>query len=207
MWHLFYQNSICNQLEKLTEQRLHVERVLSIKGQTDSSCPHKPKFLKTKLKKLEMEEEEKEKIEYENQNLLMRIINAEIKPSKYSINYTPKDCPAFNKKRMYEKRIEKEYNNYKCNVSLYSKISKIKSNYDTKTIYKNSSLYDKIVQRIKKPDRTLHPCLYFQSPTFFINQIKKQKHNNIDINKSSNETERGKKSNSAKITRPKQEKS
>ena len=55
MWNKSYQNSICNQLEKLNEQRLHINRVLSVKGQTNTTCPLKPKFLKTKLKKQIME--------------------------------------------------------------------------------------------------------------------------------------------------------
>ena len=72
MWSLQYQNGIVNQFDKLNEQRLHIERVLSVKGKTNTSRPLKPKFLKTKLKKAQMEEEEKEKIDYENHNLLIK---------------------------------------------------------------------------------------------------------------------------------------
>ena len=53
MWNYEYVNSICNQAQKVNEHRLHIERVLSVKGKTDSSAPYYPKFLKTKLKKFE----------------------------------------------------------------------------------------------------------------------------------------------------------
>ena len=168
MWHICSQNPICNQHEKINEQRLHIERVLSIKGKTNSSCPYKPKFLKTKLKKKEMEEELQDKIEYENKNLLMRIIEAEIKPSKYNMSIScPADCPAFDKEKMLEKRIRSEFEKYKTNCTIYEKIAKVKPSYDTKEILKKSAVYEGIAKRILKADRVLHPCLYFKSPTYF----------------------------------------
>ena len=170
-----YQNSICNQLEKINEQRLHINRVLTVKGKTNTTCPLKPKFLKTKLKKQIMEEEIKQKIEYENNNLLQKIVNAGNKPSKYSIKYPPHECPAFNKEIMYMKRMQREYNHYKDNISMYKKLSKVKSHYETDKIYQNTAKYDDIVRMIRRNDRVLHPCLYFQSPT----TVKKKLENDI----------------------------
>ena len=46
MWSLQYQNGIVNQFDKLNEQRLHIERVISVKGKTNTSRPLKLKFLK-----------------------------------------------------------------------------------------------------------------------------------------------------------------
>jgi hypothetical protein len=175
MWNKSYQNSICNQLEKLNEQRLHINRVLSVKGQTNTSCPLKPKFLKTKLKKQIMEEEIRQKIEYENNNLLQKIVNADNKPSKYSIKYPPHECPAFNKEIMYMKRMQREYNHYKDNINMYKKLSKVKSYYETDKIYQSTAKYDDIVRMIRRNDRVLHPCLDFQSPS----TVKKKIENDI----------------------------
>lgn len=179
MWSLQYQNGIVNQFDKLNEQRLHIERVLSVKGKTNTSRPLKPKFLKTKLKKAQMEEEEKEKIDYENHNLLLKIIKAELNPSKYSISVTPKECPAFNKDIMYEKRMKKEFDKYKNNLELYTKLSKVKATYDTKKIYQKTSIYDEIVKRIKKPNRILNPCLFFQSPTYIKKRLGLERRNSF----------------------------
>lgn len=166
MWNLSYQNSICNQLEKINEQRLHINRLLNVKGITNTASPIKPKFLKSKLKKKDMENEEKKKIEYENKNLYHKLINVDIKPSKYSVMFTPKECPAFNKEKMYTKRMNKVFNNFKDNVKLHQKLLKVKSNYDAREIYRSTAMYDDIVKRIKKTNRVLHPCLYFKSPRY-----------------------------------------
>jgi len=165
MWNYEHINSICNQFEIKNQQKLHIGRILSSKSRTDSSQPYKPYFLKTKLKKAVMLEEEKNKIDYENQNLLIKVIKAKLKPSKYSQN--PEDCPAFNKQRMYTKRIYKEIEKYKQNVKIYTKISKIHSIYETKKILKDSENYQKIGERIKKKNKTMKTILNFQSPSYF----------------------------------------
>lgn len=177
MWNYEYVNSICNQAQKVNEHRLHIERVLSVKGKTDSSAPYYPKFLKTKLKKLVMEEEENEKVYYENKKLLLKIIYSEIHPSKYSLIYPPKPCPAFNKEVMYNKRMKKEVQKYKDNYNLYSKIFNIKPHYNTKEILQNSENFQKIAKRLQKSIRRINPCLYFQSPTYIKNLIERHNRN------------------------------
>ena len=192
MWNYEHINSICNQFEIKNQQKLHIRRILSSKSRTDSSQPYKPYFLKTKLKKAVMLEEEKNKIDYENQNLLIKVIKAKLKPSKYSQN--PEDCPAFNKQRMYTKRIYKEIEKYKQNVKIYTKISKIHSNYETKKILKDSENYQKICERIKKKNKTMKTILNFQSPNYFkklidnyyLNQSVDNFYNHYNINNYNN---------------------
>ena len=178
MWNYEHINSICNQFEIKNQQKLHIDRILSSKSRTDSSKPYKPYFLITKPKKALMKEEEKNKIEQENQNLLIKVINAKLKPSKYS--QIPKECPAFNKQRMYTKRIYKEIEKYKQNVKIYTKISKIHSNYETKKILKDSENYQKICERIKKKNKTMKTILNFQSPTYFKKLIDGYLNNSVD---------------------------
>ena len=149
MWNYEYVNSICNQAQKVNEHRLHIERVLSVKGKTDSSAPYYPKFLKSKLKKLVMEEEENEKVYYENKKLLLKIIYSEIHPSKYSLIYPPKPCPAFNKEVMYNKRMKKEVQKYKDNYNLYSKIFNIYLIIIQKKFYKIQKISKKLQKDYK----------------------------------------------------------
>jgi len=205
MWNYEHINSICNQFEIKNQQKLHIDRILSSKSRTDSSEPYKPYFLKTKLKKVLMFEEENNKIDYENRNLLIKIINAELKPSQYS--QIPQDCPAFNKKKMYTKRIYKEIEKYKENVKIYTKISKVHSNYETKKILKDSENYQKISNRIKKKNKTMMTILNFQSPNYFKKLIEKyymnksednfynNNYRNNNVNKNKNSTNRNKNNN------------
>ena len=201
MWNYEYVNSICNEAEKVNNHRLHIERVLSVKGQTDTSKPYYPKFLKLKLKKYVMEEEENEKIKNENRNLLYRILKSGFLPSKYSIIYPPKPCPAFDKEKMYNKRKKEELEKYKENYNLYSKIFNIKSYYNTKEILYDSDNFQKISKRIQKSIRRINPCLYFQSPSYVKELIEKNKINKSrsssvkqSLNKTTQESKKSKNS-------------
>lgn len=173
MWQLEYNNPICNHRTKLYDQRLHVERVLSARGKTDTKSPIKPSFLIYKAKKVEMEEEQQDKINYENHNLLQKIIDAELKPSKYSIgNVRPAYCPALDFQRnlrFYKKEKEIEMN--KSTLSLHCKIENVKSDYNSKKILKKTKANKKIMNRIKKNPYVLHPYIQFQSPRDFKHQL------------------------------------
>ena len=201
MWNYEYVNSICNEAEKVNNHRLHIERVLSVKGQTDTSKPYYPKFLKLKLKKYVMEEEENEKIKNENRNLLYRILKSGFLPSKYSIIYPPKPCPAFDKEKKYNKRKKEELEKYKKNYNLYYKIFNIKSYYNTKEILHDSDNFQKISKRIQKSIRRINPCLYFQSPSYVKELIEKNKINkslSSSVKQSLNKTtQESKKSNNS----------
>ena len=146
MWNYEHINSICNQFEIKNQQKLHIDRILSSKSRTDSSKPYKPYFLITKPKKNLMLEEEKNKIDQENQNLLIKVINAKLKPSKYS--QIPKECPAFNKQRMYTKRIYKvdyyQNENINKNLELNKLTQMIRSSFfDRKSVNTNINLTTK----------------------------------------------------------------
>ena len=128
-----------------------------------------------------MEEEENEKIKNENRHLLYKILQSGFLPSKYSVIYTPKNCPAFDKEKMNNKRKKEELEKYKENYNLYSKIFKIKPYYNTKEILHNSDNFQRISKRIQKSIRRINPCLYFQSPSYIKDLIEKNK---ININRS-----------------------
>lgn len=173
MWKLEYNSPICNHRTKLIEQRLHIERVLSARGKTNTRGSKMPSFLIYKAKKIEMEEEEQGQINYENHNLLERIIEAELKPSKYSMtNVKPAYCPAFDFQRnlrFYKKEKENEMN--KSTWSLYYKVENVKSDYNSKKLLKKSKANKKIMNRIKKNPYALHPYILFQSPKDYKQQI------------------------------------
>jgi hypothetical protein len=98
MWNTHYSNRRCNELEKIKEHKMHLERIVTVKTMLDMKEPKKPRFLVERSKKEKMEEENKKKIFYENNVLLGKIIDIEKKPSQYNpYLLVPARCPAYDK--------------------------------------------------------------------------------------------------------------
>lgn len=113
MWNTHYSNRKCNEIEKIKEHKMHLERIVTVKTTLDMKQPKKPRFLVERSKKEKCEGEKKNKIFYENNVLLGKIIEIEKKPSQYNADMlVPSRCPAFDKttfqikKKKYE--IDKE---------------------------------------------------------------------------------------------------
>jgi hypothetical protein len=56
MWNKAYSNRKCNELERIKDHRMHLERIITIRSSLDIAEPHQPKFLKERLKKEKMDE-------------------------------------------------------------------------------------------------------------------------------------------------------
>ena len=170
-------NFICNYLSEYQVQKKHIERVLSAKEITNNKKPpYYPKFLKLKLCKHQMEEEKNNKIKEENKHLFFKIINAEIKPSKYSKIYKPKICPSFNKDLIYFKRIKKEIRNNEENIRFYNKLERVKSFYENKNLTQRNKDIDNNIKKLQKSILELQPSLLFLSPHTIKRQMQKYKH-------------------------------
>jgi hypothetical protein len=98
MWTTHYSNRRCNEIEKIKEHKMHLERLVTVKTMLDIKEPKKPGFLVFKAKKEKMEQEKKMKINFENRVLLTKIIDIEKKPSPYNpVILLPARCPAYDK--------------------------------------------------------------------------------------------------------------
>ncbi len=56
MWNRSYSNRKCNELERIREHRMHLERIVTVRSSLDLKEPYKPKFLSERLKKEKIEE-------------------------------------------------------------------------------------------------------------------------------------------------------
>ena len=176
MWNTKQNNLICSYLDAYENQKKHIERVLSAKDLLRIKKPFVPKFLKLKTYKQKIEEEKNNKIKNENKTLLIKILEAEEKPSQYSqINNEPKKCPAFNKEIMNLKRIKKDFLNFQENVKFYSKIENVKSNYSISNLKARNNAINNDYKRLQKTFFELSPNLLFLSPTRIKNEIEKYK--------------------------------
>jgi len=105
MWNTHYSNRRCNEIEKIREHKMHLERLVTAKPILDVKEPHKPMFLVQRAKKEATEAEKKSKINYENRVLLGKIVHIENKPSPYNLNIVaPSRCPAFDKTYFMKKK-------------------------------------------------------------------------------------------------------
>jgi len=185
MYNKLISNNICNYLCEYQVQKKHIERVLSAKEIIQTKIPpYTPKFLKLKLCKNQMEEEKNNKIKEENKQLFYKIIDAEVKPSKYSRIYKPKECPSFNKFLIYFKRVKKEIEDYEENMRFYNKLEKVKSFYDNKELNERNKIIDSNIKKLHKSIIDLQPSLLFLSPQGVKRQI--QNFKNINHSNTSN---------------------
>lgn len=98
MWNTHYSNKRCNEIEKVKEHKMHLERLVTVKTMLDINEPVKPSFLIHKAKKKALEEERQSKILYENNVLVRKIIDITNKPSPYNaVNLQVQRCPAYDK--------------------------------------------------------------------------------------------------------------
>ena len=177
-------NYICNYLSEYQIQKKHIERVLSAKKITNNrKPPYYPKFLKLKLCKLQLEEEKNNKIKEENKQLFYKIINAEVKPSKYSKIYKPKICPSFNKDILNLKRVEKEIKKKEENARFYNKIEKVKSFYENKILTQRNKEINHNIKKLQKSILELQPSILFLSPHTVKKRIEKYKTITYNITK------------------------
>lgn len=98
MWNLTYLNRVCNEHEKFRDHKKHVNNLIAVKSTINNATPYKPLFLINKKNNTQNEINKNIKINYENSNLLGKIKEIEIKPSKYHPSQIKvKDCPAYRK--------------------------------------------------------------------------------------------------------------
>ena len=105
MWNFQFSNRRCNEIEKIKEHKMHLERLVTAKPILDVKEPHKPGFLVHRSKKEAIEAEKKSKINYENRVLLGKIVEIENKPSPYNHSLLqPSRCPAYDKTYYMKKK-------------------------------------------------------------------------------------------------------
>jgi hypothetical protein len=56
MWNTSYSNRKCNEIERIKDHRMHLERIVTVRSSLDTTEPYKPKFLGERLKKEKMDE-------------------------------------------------------------------------------------------------------------------------------------------------------
>lgn len=168
MWNTRYSNRIVNFHNKIREQRLHLERLVTIKPMVDIKEPYQPAFLKKNLKKKEMEEEKQATIDYQNRIYTRKIIEAAIKPGYYNSEIlSPKKYPAFEKEKHFYSKAKEQYDINKSNQKMYMKIITLKGNYDTKNLLKRSKQDEYYKDNISKFKTIQEPSLYFETPDEF----------------------------------------
>ena len=180
MWNTQYLNRICHIQDKIREQRLHLERVITMKPVIDVEEPIMPSFLKTRLAKKEMEEEKLTKIEYENGLMFRKILETNIHPGQYNLNLlAPEIYPAFKKKKNFRYcDLKRQYDINKSNLDLYSRISTLKPTYDNRNIVKDAYRNNKYRENISK-SKNIHPYLNFDSPEEFRRKLEIQMMNSL----------------------------
>ena len=181
MWNTQYLNRICHIQDKIREQRLHLERVITMKPVIDVEEPIMPSFLKTRLAKKEMEEEKLTKIEYENGLMFRKILETNIHPGQYNLNLlAPEIYPAFKKKKNFRYcDLKRQYDINKSNLDLYSRISTLKPTYDNKNIIKDAYRNNKYRENISKSKNIQNPYLNFDSPEEFRRKLEIQMMNSL----------------------------
>lgn len=187
MWKTQRNNLLCAYLEAYEDQKKHIERVLSAKDTTKSTIPpYYPVFLKLKACKYHMEEEKNDQIRGENRILYLKIKDAIKKPSKYSKIYEPKKCPAFDKDKLFLKRIKYEINNYEENLRFYNRIEKAHSFYSRDLFIKRNKDLEESSRILQKSIFDISPNLMFSSPERIKNEIERyrNKRNHSAIPKS-----------------------
>ena len=168
MWNTKYSNRIVNFHNKIREQRLHLERLVTIKPMIDISEPYKPSFLKNHLKKKEEEEEKQTTIDYENRLLTQKIIETALKPGYYNpVILSPKIYPAFQKEKHFYAKAKEQYDINKSNQRLYMRINTLKGSYDTKGLIKKSKMDEYYRDNISKSKSIQEPSLYFETSDEF----------------------------------------
>ena len=184
MWKTKKNNLICEYHEAYENQINYIKRLLSAKDMIKSTIPpYYPKFLKLKISKHHMEEDKNDKIKEENKILMLKIMNAGEKPSKYSKIYEPKKCPAFDKEILNLKRMKKEIKNYEDNTKFYNKIENVRSYYNNEELKQRKKILDENCKLIQKSIYGFNPFLFLY-PSRIKNEIKKNKQSNMKRNNS-----------------------
>jgi hypothetical protein len=118
MWNVQFSNGKCNEINKIKEHKLHLERIVTAKTMLDVKEPVKPLFLASRAKKEKMDEDRQRKIYKDNIVLVKKIIEINNKPSPYNtIVCQVQPCPAFDKttfqvkKKKYDMDLENIVNN------------------------------------------------------------------------------------------------
>lgn len=174
MWNTQRNNLLCSYLDAYENQKKHIERVLSAKDTTRSTIPpYYPKFLKLKVCKYHMEEEKNEQIRDENRILFLKIKDVINKPSKYSKIFEPKKCPAFDKEKLFIKRMKHEIDNYQENIRFYHKIENTNSFYPKEKLLKRNKELEENSKILQKSVFDISPNLMFSSPERIKNEIEK----------------------------------
>jgi hypothetical protein len=98
MWSLLSSNRKCQEQERFSQHKAHLERIVSIKPCISNKEPKKPGFLFRKAKKEQAEEEKLIKIQYENGLIVKKIIDLETHYTEYHPRKIKiKGCPAFDR--------------------------------------------------------------------------------------------------------------
>ena len=183
MWVQRINNYLCNYLERISDQKKHIERILSAKENINNDKPYYPKFLQLRLGKNQFEEEKNIIIREENKNLFYKIMSAREKPSKYSKIFEPKVCPSFNIKYIRIKRVNKLIENHNENERFYHHLENVKSFYDINDINKRNITIDSNMKKLQKSVLEMQPSIFFISPQNVKKSMRKITYMNLNKNR------------------------
>ena len=183
MWVQRINNYLCNYLERISDQKKHIERILSAKENINNDKPYYPKFLQLRLGKNQFEEEKNIIIREENKNLFYKIMSAREKPSKYSKIFEPKVCPSFNIKYIRLKRLIKQIENHNENERFYNHLENVKSFYDINDINRRNITIDSNMKKLQKSVLEMQPSIFFISPQNVKKSMRKITYMNLNKNR------------------------
>jgi len=192
MWNTQYSNSRCNEINKIKEHKMHLERLVTAKSTLDVKEPMKPTFLIHNAKKEKMEEERQMKIYYENHKIVRKIIDITKKPSPYNIQVCQvQRCPAFDKTTFQKNKMK--YDIDVDNMKLYKRLVSAQPYYKTDEVIKDHIKNKYFESMISQTKSILfietfflgnkNPSLHFETPENFKrrleNFISYQNNNNV----------------------------
>ena len=183
MWVQRINNYLCNYLERISDQKKHIKRILSAKENINNDKPYYPKFLQLRLGKNQFEEEKNIIIREENKNLFYKIMSAREKPSKYSKIFEPKVCPSFNIKYIRLKRLIKQIENHNENERFYNHLENVKSFYDINDINRRNITIDSNMKKLQKSVLEMQPSIFFISPQNVKKSMRKITYMNLNKNR------------------------
>lgn len=187
MWRIRKNNLLVNEKDKLFVHKVHLERLLHAKTHIQNKGPDIPYFMRNNLSKREIMRVKERKRCYENSIIFSRLLEINKTFSPYSKIHKPKYCPAFDKKRHYFDKIEKQRDIYNHNQFLFNRLVNEKSFYPTKLLFKVNDYENYIRGNIKRQHYD-NPNIKFAS----FNQFKKNIIRNYNY----------KRSNSLQMSRP-----
>ena len=173
MWNLLKNNFSCSEIEAFKENKIHLEKLISIKSNINNKANEVPLFLKNKTYLRELKRNKERNINLINNLMDNKLKSVSKSPSIYSKKLNnPKYCPAFDKRRFNFSKIERERQISTENKSFYKRFNERKATYSTKKLLKKSYFEDYLKSNISKkkflPKINLQMCTFkeFKSHLF-----------------------------------------